>query len=324
MQPPVTNLLAFTRYDMSEAGSAASLFTDPASLCGIYILEFENGDEYVGQTRNIIARYAAHRRHHGDVVALQFAPCRPDQLDTLERQSVHIEEQHHNLRNLSLTNLPGGADDVVVTVAEGRSMILPWDRERRETVLDEPANSKLARFWTLSEHERWTDILAILGTFVHETIPDPVETEKLWCLTALPATSRHSRLLTLSAGSIEILFCGDNVFEDDSVDVFTRINLWHGVDVQNAVDGLSTRWANRISYQPAAGYKVPYPVGSITCEDLDAALWLLDNPPILAAAYHLNTALMRQGSKIFTRFHNPAFAAEVLHAAHTLASGSEG
>ena len=311
--------LAFTRYDMSEAGSFASVLTDPTSLCGIYVLEFEDGKEYVGQTRNIIRRYAWHRRHHGDVVGLRFAPCEPDQLDALERQIVHQEERDHDLRNLNLTNLPGGSEDIVVSVAEGRSMVLPWDRSRRETVLDEPANSKLARYWSLIEHPLWDKILTVLGTFVHDTIADPVDTETLWCLTALPATNRHARLLTLSACSLEVLFCGDNPLDDGSVDVFTRINVWHTPEVAAVFDDLSPRWVNRIAYESTTHYKVPYPVGSIVCEDLDAALWLLGNTTILDAAYHLSTALMRQGSKIFTRFHNPSFASHVLAAARELA-----
>jgi hypothetical protein len=51
--------LSFTRYDMSDAGSAAALFADSKEVCGIYVLEFEDGMRHVGQTRQIVSRYAS-------------------------------------------------------------------------------------------------------------------------------------------------------------------------------------------------------------------------------------------------------------------------
>ena len=65
------------------------------------------GHDYVGQTVNIVSRYSAHKRCHGDVAAFSFAPCEPALLDYYERAVIRNEQRTHPLRNLMLTDWPG-------------------------------------------------------------------------------------------------------------------------------------------------------------------------------------------------------------------------
>lgn len=67
----------FKRYELGELNSIASL-VKPKS-CGIYILEFANGDKYVGQSVNQTQRFASHAHgsshHEGwgeEIVAYSF------------------------------------------------------------------------------------------------------------------------------------------------------------------------------------------------------------------------------------------------------------
>ena len=212
LMPMTDNLYAlhFTRYDMTEQGSASPLFAGKsAKVTGIYVLEFASGQRYVGQTRNIVTRYATHRRHHGDIVALNFAPCLVAELDAAERAVIHEQEQHHSLRNLMLTDRPGGAGDLEVTREEEVTATLPWQRDRRLTARDE-ANSHRQRAWQLAARTDWPEISKALATYVHETIPAPIGTAgQLWTLSALPATSKRPgdrRLITLSCGRLDACY----------------------------------------------------------------------------------------------------------------------
>ena len=42
---------------------APSAVVDLDDPCGIYVLEFANGEQYVGQSRNFPVRLATHRRN---------------------------------------------------------------------------------------------------------------------------------------------------------------------------------------------------------------------------------------------------------------------
>ena len=202
--------LHFTRFDMSEQGSASPLFaTKDAPRTGIYILEFADQARYVGQTVNIVTRYAAHRRHHGDFVALRFAPCPSEELDQAERSVIHEQEQHHQLRNTLLADLPGGGGDLTVALAEELCATLPWKRVRRTTVADE-CDSRRRRAWQLQARDDWSALGTTLARYVDQTVPAPITTAvRLWTVSALPTTNRRAedhRLITLSCGRMETLY----------------------------------------------------------------------------------------------------------------------
>lgn len=115
--------LAFRRFDSTEIGSLSVAFVKaaPADLCRIYILRFEDGKSYVGQSLNVVSRYAAHRRRWGDIVAVEFAPCPPEQLDECERRLVSQEEQKGSeLRNLMLAGI----------LEDGATSTSMWSRGR--------------------------------------------------------------------------------------------------------------------------------------------------------------------------------------------------
>lgn len=96
---PALDQLLFTRFEMEEAPPISTLFDLAATAprCGIYVLEFEDGARYVGQTVNIVNRYSQHRRKHGDIIAFSFAPCSQESLDDYERIVIKNEEINFSL-----------------------------------------------------------------------------------------------------------------------------------------------------------------------------------------------------------------------------------
>lgn len=305
--------LHFTRFDMSEQGSASPLFaTRDAPRTGVYILEFADDARYVGQTVDIVARYAAHRRHHGDVVALSFAPCAPGDLDEAERAIVHEQERHHRLRNIMLTDLPGGASDLTVSFDDEISATLPWERERRVTVADE-ANSRRQRAWQLQARPDWPALLEVLARYVDQTIPAPISTAgQLWTLTALPGTGRRSgahRLFTLNCGQMETLYLREVVIDGEAI-IAASVNLLttqEGFDaIAAALDAADAPWEASVG-----DYRAEPDAVAITIEDWHNIVQALEIPELLEGCYALNVRLMRRGVSMFRRSHNAVLAGHV-------------
>jgi hypothetical protein len=317
--------LAYTRYDMSEAGSAASLFLGRTSLCGIYVLEFENGQRYVGQTTNIVSRYATHRRHHGDVVAFSFAPCSREHLDRSEIAEIRRQESEHSLRNLALTGWPGGAEDLGVTLEEGRSVLLPWNRERRPRVGEEGSATLPGRFWELARRDDYGDLSAVIGRYISETVADPFGTQQvLWTVSAMPSTKRtkkRRRLFTLSCGILESVF----VQEDRETGEFVIVVNVDAPTFDALVEGAAlVELPSAFQFESSASYKS----AEVSAWEFDSwqQLWdALDFEPFVEAAYKLNTTMMRRGGSPLRRHHNSFFANDLLRSAVTVGlDGSDG
>lgn len=75
--------LRFKRWDYTSdvAPSAVLTLKNP---CGIYVLEFSDGEQYVGQSVNFPSRLADHRRTYPDIVAINFCPVPARELNMAE------------------------------------------------------------------------------------------------------------------------------------------------------------------------------------------------------------------------------------------------
>jgi hypothetical protein len=305
--------LSFTSYDTSEIGSIALLFArvKEEERCGIYVLRFEGdaNEACVGQAKDVVNRYAQHRRRWGDIITLEFAPCGPDQLDECERRVVSAEEQKGtSLCNLMLTRYPGGWGDIEVDVEPGFSVILPLERSRRATLASEPVNSPLSRFWKLSQREDYSVIRWALANYINQTIPDPVmTTHGLWTLTALPTTGRSKewqRLLAVNCGRLETLYI-DEVTQGGSVHLEASVNLHPDIGSEG-LQQLPLDWGNTTIHSEST-YRAA-DVVAVQMTGLKALTSLLSYDSVLDAAYELNLGQMRQGSRLFAKYHNAPFA----------------
>ena len=70
------------------AGLAPSVMfgSDPGP--GVYVLEFADGSEYVGQSVHPISRLATHRRRYKDIVAVRFTSVDRADLDRVEQEII--------------------------------------------------------------------------------------------------------------------------------------------------------------------------------------------------------------------------------------------
>jgi hypothetical protein len=317
--------LHFTEHDVRDGGSLA-LFVEDRSRCGIYWLDFEDGASYVGQSVNARTRLASHRRRWSDVTTARFAECRPERLDELELAVIQHVQKTRPLRNVLLTSRPGGLDDLIVTVREGASLALPWERERRGRLLEETvaplSGRQMNASWErLRLHEDYSGLVSSLSTLLLESFPSPAQTQELlWTLTALPSTNRSAgwrRLCTLSAGRLEIL----RVFEET---LNGRKALRWFLNLHPEASGRRVRSAlAHVDAPNSTVRRVPYRavserVWTIDAVGLDSLDAVLKDEHVLNEVYRLVVMLMRQGMNPLRRHHNHQFATDVLRTSGTI------
>jgi len=321
-EPELPFELHFSEQVMTKDDSLALLLAKGESRCGIYWIDFEDGESYVGQSVSTRSRLATHRRRWDDAVVARFAACPADRLDEFELATIQLAQKSRPLRNKLLTSRPEGDRDLTVTVRPGHSLTLPWDRARRGEITPQPdsveaTEAQRAKFDKLSRVPGFDALADLLATVIGEAVPSPVESQGvLWTISALPSTNKAPgwrRLATLSAGRVEIVRTFEAITED-GVEFPTFLNLAPDTDMTllvNAVTraGLSQEWISEAKYAALVG------IHSVEIPELAIARELLREPLILESIYRLVVTLMRQGSAPLRRAHNPALASLLLDVA---------
>ncbi len=209
------------KWILEDPSSVQALFPDKRR--GIYILHFENGEQYVGQTEDVVARYSQHRHgsdHHApweDVHAIEFLHVPRGDLAPIEQEWITKRRQQVPLRN-KVFNFghaePSVLDPYVPTEAQehwatGQAQydVTPfvealkgdWGRKRPKLVTAPFGRKKLP-----DGRRVWEAVVDELAQVVADVIPNAVETEgKFWSLTDSPSTGK-GRFATLNVGMLEL------------------------------------------------------------------------------------------------------------------------
>lgn len=284
-------------------------------MCGIYVLHFANGEEYVGQTVNFASRFATHRRHKDDITSIRFAAVAQPDLSDVERRMINqLVAEGTRLRNLTLLSQPLGssafdlivdkeyqagwitaeAPDDSIVIAETRAPIAKRRRESR------------ARLEELKRHPDYEHILDSVAFYVAAVIPWPDTSEgQLWTVTVLPTTNKrkdHRRLLTVNIQNLEVVFIGEDRQADGTWIGYTRLNT-------AVVPALSPEIGHL--REQTDDYTSAGSIDAFSADDLAAIPALFKYPEVLLAARQLALGQLRKGRGAFSRYHNDAFADEV-------------
>jgi hypothetical protein len=324
--------LQFTRYDLPADASLAAVLDPAFDRCGIYVLEFDDGSLYAGQTVDLVGRFAAHRRHQpGQITAIRFAHCRRDQLDGLEQKVVRaLERNGARLRNILLTGLTDHSVplDLVVDRAKQEEWLTagPDSTWTADTTVVGPAQDRrqvsdraASRFHKLSQHPMYDDVRACLASYVSAVLPYPRQTEgKFWVATALPSTNHLAwtrRLSAVSVNNVELLVLGEARGR--------RAATWRQWGFINVSYGKRPRigprrprrllWllGSRKIAVVKAKYRTTGPVWSLHFKEAQDLTTLLAEPEVLKLARGLAIGQLRKGRSMFERFHNPLLADDV-------------
>lgn len=116
--PGVTVALNFTRWP-STSDLHPSAVLDLQDACGVYVLEFDDGAQYVGQALNFPSRLGTHRRTYRDIEHVQFAPVSREALD--ETESAVIQDRQTRgipLRNKTMVSSFSGPAPLDLVIDE--------------------------------------------------------------------------------------------------------------------------------------------------------------------------------------------------------------
>lgn len=324
--------LNFTRWNVNSTTGISPLI--PADgRCGIYVIDFEDGSKYVGQSIDVVKRFATHThgsKHHipwGDVVALSFAPAPPLELDVLEAQEIarQIGDGIHLRNRRGVIDSVGPSPlDSIVTVTEQKHWILgDWEPSPKDhaAFIEAAQNAEGTKLTARAPQDVAEAVLKDLAFALENIIPVAPETEKTyWTLSDYPSTA-GGRYATLNTGILEFLVfpCNNilNHIADLEPEFRDRFSLGTGffnlfmpedISLEEAGDdiGLCSEPPYLVmfhEYEVTTTEAYYYPIGQL--EETFAAL----PPEVLSDARDFAVTMMRERpSNLFRRWHSSALA----------------
>ncbi|MEV0430580.1 GIY-YIG nuclease family protein [Micromonospora sp. NPDC050495] len=305
------------RLTVDGLNSIAHLLPKAGGRCGVYELTFADGERYVGQAVDVVARFGAHRKTWTDIVEIAFRRVPRDRLDEVERDQIRWREAAGaRLRNVVYTTGRLGASDLDLLVPPSEQRRWLADHQPREIRLadrpDDPVVRRRTRhrFDRLRTDSRFSGELAdLIGAYLRATMPALERTElSYWTLSALPGTNAgtYPRLFTISVHALETLYvCHDRRTPRD---LQIRLN----VDEAVARSQLRTRlWLSSIR-AVRANYRIRPGVLGLRFASARAARDALTRAPVIKAARKLNLDLMRKGPALNWKTHCPDLVEHVL------------
>lgn len=273
---------------------------------GIYILEFDNGEAYVGKAKDVVRRSAQHRDGlHTGYTSLCFLEVQSERLDAVERDTVAAcENAGLRLRNLTYAsfNYKPGALDKVVEPAFFEDFVrgAKNDLSGQRQVEPELRDRYSARNDEFRKHPCYEQITSALSRYVAACVPAPIKTEiGYWSVTCLPQRGTHRILACINVHWQEVLFL---VEEEGEIWIVANVSasslvesgdlLAEDVEKSGYVDGGADQCT----------LEVP----------LDEFDELLAEPAFIAAARAFNVRLMRKGKCNFGRWHSLGLADALL------------
>lgn len=296
-------MLLFLRWEVPQGVSLSAVLPPASSRCGIYVLEFDDGTEYVGKTTNIVSRFAEHRRRQpGAIVALRFAEVARSQLDVAEKDVIaRLGELGIRLRNVTYVTLPLRTDalDPVVQAALQESWLLAPDGG--ELVIEGRGKMALqrqrtqAKFAKLQERADFAQIVSGIASYIKRCIPLPHKSEqRFWIVSSLPSTSRSKewqRLAAVSINWLEVLVIGEE----------RRDGRWEGF---MNLDRLTSRLPRMCFHFEVHEYGNVGEVLSVYFGSPQELQRILADEAVMQGAARLAMGLLRKGPTAYARFHD--------------------
>lgn len=316
------------RWPVSGLSTISAIMADE-DPCGIYVLEFGNGEYYVGQAKDVRRRFVNHCRdtaHHPawkDITHISFTPRPARELNIHEATMIqHLQKEKKRLRNRSLNlfhEQPSPLDRIIPPVDQfhwadseylDRQAIELTAEDLARTIADlPPGKSRMSR---VGAYER---CLWDIATFIELVLPEPLKTmEKYWTISDTPSTN-GGRHYTLNVGVLEMLRCVRAFPESSFLNTLPwpeLADLEVGVDYDLTYGDLADipMVVRKTSYPKAEVTVVEYPTGRLR-------EFLEFDRDALSDARALAVALMRTGTAgMFRRWHSRELTREALTLLH--------
>ncbi len=218
--------LTFDAHDVRQLSLVSGIFPPERGRRGIYVLYFADGSGYVGQTIDICARFANHRRTYPDLTMLQFARV-PQSLSSIEMDQLEVQQMRIQAQSMALRNIIHyvGGDillrpsklDPVVPVEHQLSFLESGavGPDATNRVIDPTQLAKGQRAYErLMKHPMAESACTSGQLYAQQSVPCPRATERrFWAVSAAPSTNGGARLLVVSINTPETLVIG--AFDDE-------------------------------------------------------------------------------------------------------------
>ncbi len=297
---------------------------------GYYILQFENGECYVGQSQYIPRRVASdHPKKFKDIevafvrtdTEAMASPLPNRHLLAVEKQLIHsVQQAKMPARNLSdMTITPGTESFRNLVPAEDQERWLNSPVETNNTDKSE-SQFRTADDFPGAKHnyenfrrtypKHANQVERVIGAYIARCIPFPSRTEYgFWSVSALPGTQNKDfqRLACLTTSWTETLVITE-AKATGAIEGFVQVadvELF-GED-ETLASYLSVIRRHPGCYDTEAGYAQSGPANSVLhATDLDALERLLDDTAVTRAAATAALNIMNKGATGKTReSHNP-------------------
>lgn len=305
----------FTRWAIDSEGSISALFGGSQSRCGIYILEFENGQRYVGQSIDVVRRFADHRRHFPDIVGFQFCPIPRALLDSMERKTVQANvDASYELRNIQLVSTSHRESPLDIDIDPVMQESWLQDGvfepgEDRYTQVAERRVRERKKFSKLAAHPQYAQIFEALVVFISKCIIwPPVTVEERWTVSAMPSTyigPDFRRLAVINCGLVEAL-----VFSESKQSHWVSGYVNVSPHVFKVEEFPPMYWGR---YVTTDFYKSAGVVGKLHFESIDELQeWLETCPNFVKACRAFTLGQMRKQPSLFAKGHCDHLADDLL------------
>ncbi len=153
---------------------------------GIYILEFNNGEYYIGQAESIQNRLKQHRKIFNDIGNVYFKSVIKDELLDKENKTIAFFER--NLLRIRNLKQIGFANIFDKSCQKSWVSDLKYNYISGEKFNNEKVRSKFSdRFKILQEKASFPNLVAFLSSYLKRFVPNYLASEyNYWSITCLP------------------------------------------------------------------------------------------------------------------------------------------
>jgi hypothetical protein len=277
--------------------------------CGIYILQFLNGEVYAGQALDVTRRYVQHSKTHSDIVNISFKSVRKANLNDEERVVIwELEQKGLHLRNIIFTSIPKGDSDfdLVMPIEEQQKWLNDFSYQdfggtkAQDNTLRRKYHQKFQRFLKQSQAET---AISVLQSYVRRGVPIPVRSEmSFWgcsCLPshASPGVTIYSRV-NVNWQEVFTVFTEQGVLGFSFHLALSLLEQAFGESLEPLFEKYPSLYSTEHFYEPGGHDQI-----HVGIEGAEPALRLLEETEIIKAIRLFNLRLMKKGPCAFSRFH---------------------
>lgn len=284
------------------------------SRVGIYLLIFENGEHYIGQSSSLPRRYAQHVKSWPDIQRYAYLIAPESRLDSLECDAIYLADVHNlplrNVKYASATRVFRNIDEIIPPDQQNAWLSgeqICFDDHR--TALHDPSDPLQEkfriRFQKLLQSKHARSILDIAQTYLTSCLPWPGRTERAyWGISCQPGTTTGDlqRVFCFNVNNMETFVLYQAKKQEDSFYGLLNLSKIALLERYDDIEHFKRQHPHCLPFDGSyatAGYDQI----SLDISSLSAMKALLSAPGVITAAKLLNLRLMKKGKNMYGRSH---------------------